>query len=75
MQTRELDSSNGINDWVFFDRILRDYFAAGHGRHGNVGAAESHLLDAEQVVQYAVEWMEHKQRDTSKGHEQERGLG
>lgn len=60
---RELDSSLGAfasEDMGedAFGRITRDAIAAGIGRSGRVGNAESHLLPARGLVEYAATWME-----------------
>lgn len=63
---RDIDSENGAFDYSAavpagqepFDAIARDMLAAGIGRSGRVGAAESHLFDAARVVAFAVAWIE-----------------
>jgi aminoglycoside N3'-acetyltransferase len=55
-----LDDSNGIVDWPgedYFALILGDYLATGAGRRGTVGRAPSELLDAADLVRFAVDWM------------------
>jgi len=37
---------------------LEEYLAAGRGRSGRVGAARSYLLNAAELVDFAVEWLE-----------------
>ena len=46
-----------------FERIVTDYLAAGCGTQGRVGEAPSVLVDAADVVPFAVEWMEHFVRE------------
>jgi len=46
-----------------FEAILRDYVQAGRGRVGLVGAAQSHLFDAADLVAFAVDWIEERFRD------------
>ncbi|MDQ8703659.1 aminoglycoside 3-N-acetyltransferase [Streptomyces sp. LHD-70] len=64
----DIDSEHGAFDYAGvvregqdpFETITRALLAAGHGRSGPVGAAESHLFEAEQVVAFAVDWIERK---------------
>jgi aminoglycoside 3-N-acetyltransferase len=42
----------------FIERIVTDYLATGAGRQGKVGAADSVLVDAAEIVPFAVTWME-----------------
>jgi aminoglycoside N3'-acetyltransferase len=54
------DDSDRIVDWAdsnYFPQILIDFLAAGRGRQGRVGGAESELLDAADFVEFAVDWM------------------
>lgn len=65
---RDIDSENGAFDYSPvvpdeqdpFDAIVRDMLAAGTGRSGAVGAADSHLFEAADVVEFGVAWMERK---------------
>ncbi|MDI3419297.1 aminoglycoside 3-N-acetyltransferase [Streptomyces luteolus] len=65
---RDIDSEHGAFDYAGvvpegqdpFETITRALLAAGQGRSGLVGAAESHLFEAEQVVAFAVDWIERK---------------
>jgi aminoglycoside N3'-acetyltransferase len=55
-----LDDSTGIVDVPgedYFARLLRDYLATGRARTGTVGNAPSELLDATDLVAFAVDWM------------------
>ncbi|MFC4561577.1 aminoglycoside 3-N-acetyltransferase [Nocardiopsis mangrovi] len=62
----DIDSENGAFDYSAavpagqdpFDAIARDMIAAGIGRTGCVGAAESHVFDAAEVIGFATAWME-----------------
>lgn len=64
----DIDSEDGAFDYAAvvpagmdpFEAIARDMLAAGIGRTGNVGAAESHLFEAAEVVDFdfAIAWME-----------------
>jgi aminoglycoside N3'-acetyltransferase len=55
-----LDDSDGIRDWPdgdYFAVILKAYVAASRGRTGCVGNAQSQLIAASDLVDFAVEWM------------------
>ncbi|MEU3552151.1 MULTISPECIES: aminoglycoside 3-N-acetyltransferase [Streptomyces] len=62
----DIDSEDGAFDYSAvvpegvepFDVIARDMLAAGIGRRGSVGAAESHLFEAPDVVEFATGWIE-----------------
>jgi aminoglycoside 3-N-acetyltransferase len=61
VDVEEYDTGTGIVDWEggdYFPVIVSEYLAAGHGRTGTVGAARSYLLDAAELHQFAVAWME-----------------
>lgn len=56
----EFDTTNGIADFGvedYFNVIERSYISAGNGRSGNVGAAQTYLVDAEAIKNYALAWM------------------
>ena len=58
----EYDTSRGIVDWRgedYFAVIGREYLLSGRGASGKVGAAQSYLFDANDLVNFAVQWMEH----------------
>ncbi|MFI1002481.1 aminoglycoside 3-N-acetyltransferase [Streptomyces galbus] len=65
---RDIDSENGAFDYSAvvpagtdpFEAIARDMLAVGIGRRGSVGAAESHLFEAAEVIEFATAWMEDK---------------
>ncbi|WFB05946.1 aminoglycoside 3-N-acetyltransferase [Streptomyces sp. LX-29] len=65
---RDIDSEDGAFDYSGvvpegqwpFEAIALDMLAAGIGRVGTVGAAESHLFEAADVVEHGVAWMEEK---------------
>lgn len=66
---RDIDSENGAFDYPAvvvpegqdpFEVIVQDMLAAGIGRKGKVGAAESHLFDAASVLDFATNWIEKK---------------
>ncbi|MFF8931364.1 aminoglycoside 3-N-acetyltransferase [Streptomyces longwoodensis] len=62
----DIDSEDGAFDYSAvvpegaepFDVIVRDMLAAGIGRRGSVGAADSHLFEAADVVDFATAWIE-----------------
>ena len=62
-QTRRiscLDDENGVfahDGEDYFATILRSYLARGRGRSGQVGAAQAELIEASDLVDYAVRWM------------------
>ncbi|MEV0323739.1 aminoglycoside 3-N-acetyltransferase [Streptomyces sp. NPDC050658] len=64
----DIDSSEGAFDYSPvvpegqdpFDAVARDMLAAGIGGTGLVGAAESHLFEASEVVDFGVRWIEGK---------------
>ncbi len=56
-----LDDEEGIVDYPgedYFEDLLRDYLEAGRARTGTVGRARSELLDAADVVDFGVHWMD-----------------
>ncbi|WP_327118204.1 aminoglycoside 3-N-acetyltransferase [Streptomyces sp. NBC_01341] len=65
---RDIDSSGGAFDYSSvtpagqdpFETITRDMIAAGVGLRGRVGAAESHVFEAGEVVAYGRAWIEEK---------------
>ncbi|MFI8928187.1 aminoglycoside 3-N-acetyltransferase [Streptomyces sp. NPDC053474] len=67
---RDIDSAEGAFDYSAvvpdgtwpFEVIGRELLATGKGVRGLVGAAESHLLQARDVVDFGVAWMEAKLR-------------
>ncbi|MFE1287380.1 aminoglycoside 3-N-acetyltransferase [Streptomyces sp. NPDC058751] len=62
----DIDSENGAFDYSAavpegeepFEVIARDMLAGGIGRRGRVGAADSHLFEAAEVIDFATTWME-----------------
>lgn len=63
VDVEEFDSNDGIRDREegdYFEAIVREYLAAGHGRSGLVGTARSFLFDTRGLVRFGVEWMERK---------------
>jgi aminoglycoside 3-N-acetyltransferase len=60
-----LDDSKGIVDWVgedYFAVLLRAYLASDRTATGLVGGAQSELIDATDLLEFATKWMtEHLQ--------------
>lgn len=62
---RDIDSSGGAFDYSSvspagqdpFETIARDMLEAGVGRRGRVGAADSHLFEAGEVVDFGLTWI------------------
>lgn len=62
----DIDSEHGAFDYSSvvpdgqdpFEAIVQDMLAAGTGRRGRIGAAESHLFEAGDVVRYGRAWIE-----------------
>lgn len=55
-----LDDSEGIVDWPgedYFQLILTDYLETGQLTRGRVGGADSQLLPARPLLDFAVRWM------------------
>ena len=65
MDFEEYDIYRGIVDWPdnYFETIVREYLAAGNGRTGTIGAAESYLLEAQSLTSFGVNWMEEHFKD------------
>lgn len=65
---RDIDSEDGAFDYHAivpedrepFEAIACDMLKAGIGREGLVGAAQSYLFDATDIVRFGVEWIETK---------------
>ncbi|WP_413098182.1 aminoglycoside 3-N-acetyltransferase [Streptomyces sp. Inha503] len=64
----DIDSEDGAFDYSAvvsegqepFEAIAWDMLAAGIGRQGTVGAAESYLFEAAEVIDFATAWIEYK---------------
>jgi aminoglycoside 3-N-acetyltransferase len=57
----EFDTSKGIAPWPagdYFKAIVREYIESGQAQAGQVGSAQSYLLDARSLHEFAVQWME-----------------
>ncbi|MEU1487393.1 aminoglycoside 3-N-acetyltransferase [Streptomyces sp. NPDC005752] len=65
---RDIDSSTGAFDYSAvtpagqdsFETIVRDMLATGAGRRGRVGAADSLLFEAGEVVEFGLAWIGEK---------------
>ena len=56
-----LDDTHGIVDLPgedYFTTILRAYLATGRAAEGRVGSADSELIDAADLVEFAVRWLD-----------------
>ncbi|MGY4706585.1 aminoglycoside 3-N-acetyltransferase [Candidatus Bipolaricaulota sp. J31] len=66
VQIEDIDTGEGIvegsSSEEYFAEIVREYLASGKGRSGKVGAAQAYLLDAADLVEFAVRWLEDKFR-------------
>jgi aminoglycoside N3'-acetyltransferase len=61
-----LDDSRGIVDWPgedYFATILREYLATGRAKQGTVGRAASELIEAQDLLDFGIDWMTKKFRD------------
>jgi aminoglycoside 3-N-acetyltransferase len=60
----EFDTSNSPDGMAddYFATIVDEYLATGEGRVGKVGEAETVLVDAKPIVDFAVRWMEANMR-------------
>jgi len=60
-------STEGCLPWYgptdMFEAILRDHVQDGHGALAHVGAAQSYVFDAADLVEYAVAWIEERFHD------------
>ncbi|MFJ9590081.1 aminoglycoside 3-N-acetyltransferase [Streptomyces acidicola] len=64
----DIDSEDGAFDYSAavpegkepFEAIARDMLTAGIGRQGRVGAADSYLFEAAEVIDFATAWIEDK---------------
>lgn len=60
VEIEEFDTCGSVlpNAEQYFDTIPREYLASGKGASGRVGTAASHLFDALDFVNFAVQWLE-----------------
>jgi aminoglycoside 3-N-acetyltransferase len=57
----EYDTGDPVVDWLpdnVFEEIVEAFPDTGHGRRGPVGGAASVLVEAAEIVPFAVEWLE-----------------
>jgi aminoglycoside 3-N-acetyltransferase len=62
VEVEEFDTCGGIlpNAEEYFQTIPREYIASGKGASGKVGNAQSYLFDADDLVKFAIQWLERK---------------
>jgi aminoglycoside 3-N-acetyltransferase len=62
VEIEDIDTGEGVveghSSEGYFRDIVEGYLAAGRGRSGKVGAARSYLLNAAELVDFAVQWLE-----------------
>jgi aminoglycoside 3-N-acetyltransferase len=61
----EFDTHDPVVDGLpddYFASIVSEFLAAGKGRRGNIGAAPSILVKAQEIVPFAVNWLERRFR-------------
>lgn len=64
VEIEEFDTSRGIvvdaeeDAEEYFERLAREYISSGKGCSGKVGAAQSYLFDAADLVKFAIKWLE-----------------
>ena len=61
----EFDTGDPVVDGLpgdYFATIVTEYLATGHGRTGQVGQAECVLVEASDVVPFAIRWLESRFR-------------
>lgn len=59
--TEEYESTEAVVAGLpddYFAHVLRDFVAAGRGRQGRIGAAEALMVEAREVVAFAIGWLE-----------------
>jgi len=62
VEIEDIDTGRGIvegrSSEEYFVEIVREYLKTGKGHSGKVGVAPSYLFDAEDLVKFAVQWLE-----------------
>ena len=56
IDVEDFDTGDPHDDYSF-EGIAQDYLAAGNGRQGKVGDADTYLFDAADLVRYAINWL------------------
>ena len=59
IDVEDFDTGDPHDDYSF-EGIAQDYLAAGNGRQGKVGDADTYLFDAADLVRYAINWLEER---------------
>ena len=57
----EFDTREPVSDALpsnCFERIAEDYLGSGFGTQGGVGQARSYVFEAQELVEFAVDWLE-----------------
>jgi len=62
VDVEEFDTCGNIlpNAREYFDTIPREFLSPGKVRFGKVGAAQSYLFNSDELVKFAVQWLERK---------------
>jgi aminoglycoside 3-N-acetyltransferase len=63
IKCEQFDTCTGIGGrdaGTYFEMITRDYLASERGQAGTVGAAQSYLFSAQDLVGFAVQWLERR---------------
>nr|APB62595.1 AAC(3)-like protein [Pseudomonas aeruginosa] len=61
VEIEEFDTSDPVADYLpvnCFELIVADYLKAGMGSRGPIGDAECHLLEAQELTAFAVDWLQ-----------------
>ena len=60
VEIEEFDTCGGILPGAkeYFKKIPLEYLSSGRGHSGKVGAAQSHLFDANDLAKFAIKWLE-----------------
>jgi aminoglycoside 3-N-acetyltransferase len=64
----EFDTCNPVVEGLadgYFATIVEDFLATGNGKRGTIGAALSVLVEAKEIVPFAVDWIERTVRSAS----------
>lgn len=61
IQLEEFDTNKLIGKWIgesYFRIIPREFLAAGYGKSGKIGDAQSYFFDATLLNEFAINWLE-----------------